>query len=261
MKGPFPYVGGKVKIAKQIIALFPVHRTYVETFSGGAQLLFQKEPSSLEILNDIDGDVIGFFRTCQAHYEELVRYLRFVLVSREWFDRLLAQNPNDLTDIQRAARFFYLQKNAYAGLVRKRRFGYAIQGPTRFNPERIPELIENTHKRLASVQIERLPYQEVFKRYDRPETFFYCDPPYHGLKLYNVNLSEREFLELSKRLRELRGKFILSINDVPPVRRIFSGFYVREIQIAYTAQRTAGKRFRELLIANYPFPKAGEDPT
>lgn len=253
MKGPLAYIGGKNKIAGKIIATFPEHRTFAEVFAGGAQVLFHKEPSTVEVLNDLDRDVVTFFRICQSHYEELVRYLKFVITSRAWFELLQAQDPAFLTDIQRAARFFYLQKNAYAGLVRNRKFGYSVEEPTRFNPERIPELIEGTHSRLAHVQIECSPYEELLKRYDRPTTLFYLDPPYFGRKLYNFNLEENDFVDMAKRLAGLRGKFLLSLNDVPDVRRIFRGFHFREIELAYTAQQTAGKRYPELLIANYRF--------
>lgn len=251
VKGPIAYVGGKNRIANQIIVLFPEHRTYIEVFAGGAQVLFHKEPSAVEVINDLDGEVVAFFRVCQLHHAELVRYLKYVVTSREWFDLFEAQDPKTLTDIQRAARFFYLQKNAYAGLVRNRKFGYSVQEPTRFNPDGIPELIEKTHQRLAHVQIERLPYQDILKRYDRSASLFYLDPPYFGRKLYNFNFSETDFVELSQRLETLKGKFVLSLNDVPEVRRIFRKFHFREIEIAYTAQQVAGKRFRELLIANY----------
>jgi len=259
VKGPLAYIGGKNRIAKQIIETFPQHVTYAEPFAGGAQVLFHKEPSTVEILNDLDSDVVTLFRVCQSHHDELVRYLKFTVTSREWFDRLQAQDPKDLTDIQRAARFFYLQKNAYAGLVRKRKFGYSVTEPSRFNPENLPELIHDTHKRLARVQIEHLPYEQILERYDRPTTVFYLDPPYFGRKLYNFNFAENDFVELAKRLGELHGKFVLSLNDVPEVRRIFSQFHIREIELAYTAQQTAGKRFRELLITNYkPRPVRSE---
>jgi len=251
MKGPLAYIGGKNRIASQIIALFPEHRTYIEVFAGGAQVLFHKQPSSVEIINDLDGDVVTFFRVCQLHHEELVRFLKYLLTSREWFELLQGQDPKTFTDVQRAARFFYLQKNAYAGLVRKRKFGYSVKEPTRFNPESIPELIENTHQRLVHVQIERLPYQDILKRYDRPTSLFYLDPPYFGRKLYNFNFSEQDFAELAERLAKLKGKFVLSLNDVPEVRQIFRAFHIRQIELAYTAQQTAGKRFRELLITNY----------
>src|SRR5437016_3850758 len=110
--GPLAYIGGKKRIAKQIITLFPEHTTYVEAFAGGAQVFFHKQPVRAEVLNDLNGDVVNFFRVCQLHHEEFLRYLNFILVSRRWFALFKAQSPESLTDIQRAARFFYLMKNA-----------------------------------------------------------------------------------------------------------------------------------------------------
>ena len=259
MTGPLAYIGGKNRIAKQIIDIFPKHKTYVETFAGGAQVLFHKEPSPVEVINDLDSDVVTFFRVCQSHYEEFLRYMKFVVVSREWFNALESQDPKLLTDIQRAARFFYLQKNAYAGLVRNRAFGYSVESPSRFNLENLPELIKKTHERLIRVQIENLPYQEVLKRYDRPSTLFYLDPPYFGLKLYNFNFSESDFRELAERLQKIRGKFVLSLNDLPVVRKLFSKFKFRKIDLHYTAQREAGKRYAELLITNFVPPRRKVD--
>ena len=177
MIGPLAYIGGKNRIAGKIIEIFPEHTTYVEAFAGGAQVFFRKEPSAVEVLNDLNGDVVNFFRICQRHHNELVRYVKFILVSRKWFTLFEAENPETLTDIQRAARFFYLQKNAFAGLIRGRRYRCSVVGPPSFNPARIPELIERAHERLARVQIESLPYEQILKRFDRPTSLFYLDPP------------------------------------------------------------------------------------
>src|SRR5271155_2605158 len=141
MAGPLSYIGGKNRLANRVIEIFPKHTTYVEAFAGGAQVFFHKEPSAVEVLNDLDGDVVNFFRICQRHHEELLRYLKFVLVSRKWFTLFESENPDALTDIQRAARFFYLQKNAFGGLIRRRRYHYAVVGPPSFNPGRLPELL------------------------------------------------------------------------------------------------------------------------
>jgi DNA adenine methylase len=251
MKGPLSYIGGKNRIADRIIEIFPKHTTYVEAFAGGAQVLFHKEPSQVEILNDLDGEVVNFFRVCQSHHEELLRYLRFILVSRRTFTQLKATNPEGLTDIQRAARYFYLLKNSFAGLVRNPNYHLSVAQPPSFNVTKLPELIEATHKRLARVQIESLPYQDVLQRYDRPTTLFYLDPPYFGRKLYRFNLSDKDYEELALRLRNLRGMFVLSLNDVPAVRKIFSKFRFQEIDLHYTSQRKAGKRYPELLITNF----------
>lgn len=252
MKGPLSYIGGKSRIADQIIEIFPEHTTYVEAFAGGAQVLFHKAPSQVEVLNDLDGEVVNFFRVCQSHHEELVRCLRFILVSRRKFAQLKSANPEDMTDIQRAARYFYLLKNSFAALVRNPNYHFSVTQPPSFNITKIPELIEAAHKRLARVQIESLPYQEILQRYDRPTTLFYLDPPYFRRKLYRFNFSDSDFEAMEHRLRNLRGRFVLSLNDVPEVRKLFSKFRFQEIALHYTSQRKAGKRYPELLITNFP---------
>jgi DNA adenine methylase len=251
MHGPFSYIGGKRALANKIIAMFPEHRTYVEPFAGGAQVFFRKEPSKVEVLNDLDREIANFYRVCQQHYEELVRYMRFTLVSRAWFELLQVTDPKTLTDIQRAARHLYLSKTCYAGLVRHRNYGIRVNEPPGFNPERLPSLIEETHHRLARVQIECLPYEEVLARYDRPATLFYLDPPYYDIKLYHYNLEPEEFATMAKRLSKLKAKFILSLNDVPEVRALFKEFTIRTVELAYTAQKIAGRRYHEVLITNF----------
>jgi DNA adenine methylase len=251
MYGPFSYIGGKRALAPRIIALFPEHKAYVEPFAGGAQVFFRKQPSKIEVLNDLDREIANFYRICQSHFEELVRYLRFTVVSRAWFDLLNETDPAKLTDIQRAARHFYLAKNCYGGLVKHRNYALRVDAPPGFNPERIPSLIEETHHRLARVQIECLPYEEILARYDKPTSLFYLDPPYYQIKLYRYNLKPEEFDVMGARLAKLRGKFILSLNDVPEIRALFKKFTIRTVELAYTAQKIAGRRYREVLISNF----------
>ncbi|HEY5215044.1 MAG TPA: DNA adenine methylase, partial [Acidobacteriaceae bacterium] len=249
--GPLSYIGGKRALAKRIIAIFPEHTTYVETFAGGAQVFFRKQPSKVEVLNDLDREIVNFYRVCQQHYEELIRYLRFTLVSRAWFELLQATDPATLTDIQRAARQLYLLKNSYAGLVRNPSFRYGTAQPPGFNPERLPEIIEETHQRLARVQIECLPYEKVLAKFDGASTLFYLDPPYYDRKLYKYNLEPDDFRKMAELLKKLRGKFVLSLNDVPEVRAIFKAFQIKGIDLSYTAQKIAGRRYREGLITNF----------
>lgn len=251
MKGPLAYVGGKNRLANKIIRIFPKHTTYVEPFAGGAQVFFRKDPSPVEVLNDLDGEVVNFFRVCQLHHEELIRYLRYCLVSRKLYELLQAQDPKLLTDVQRAGRFLYLQKTSFGGLRVKQNYHYHIVNRPNYNPERIPELIEKAHQRLRRVQIESLPYQNVLARYDRPATLFYLDPPYWARQLYRFNFTEKDFADLQKRLKTMRGKFVLSLNDVPEVRRLFRAFHIRSLKTTYTAQRRAGNRYGELLITNH----------
>jgi DNA adenine methylase len=251
MIGPLSYIGGKNRLANRIISLLPEHITYVEPFAGGAQVLFHKSPSNVEVLNDLDFDVVNFFRVCQWHYEELVRYLRYCLASRRLHELHVKTDPTTLTDIQRAGRFFYLQKNSFGGLVVKQKFHYGVIQHPNYNLERIPEIIEQTHRRLARVQIESLPYQQILEKYDRPTTLFYADPPYWERKLYRHNFTEQDFIELERRLGRIGGKFLLSLDDHPEVRKLFRNWHLLPIELAYTAQRKTGKRYAELLISNF----------
>jgi DNA adenine methylase len=255
MAGLVSYIGGKNRLATPIIAIFPEHTTYVEPFAGGAQVFFRKTPSRVEVLNDLDGELVNLYRCAQQHYQELIRYFRYTLVSREWFDLLKRSEPETLTDIQRAARYLYILRNSFASLVANPVYHRNVIQPPGFNLENLPELLENAHQRLQRVQIESKPYEEIVRRFDRPTTLFYCDPPYWGRKLYRHNFGEADFEKLAVVLRKIRGKFILSLNDVPEVRKLFGNFHIQEVELHYTSQKQAGRRYKEVLITNFK-PKA-----
>jgi DNA adenine methylase len=251
MAGPLSYIGGKNRLAKRLIEIFPEHTTYVEAFAGSAQVFFHKEPSAVEVLNDLDGEIVNFYRVCQRHYEELLRYLRFWVVSRKWFDLLKRSDPETLTDIERAARYLYLLRNCFASLVRNPVYHRNVVQPPSFNLENLPELIENAHKRLLRVQIECEPYEEVMRHFDRPTTLFYLDPPYWGRNLYRHNFGEADFEKLAGQLKQIRGKFVLSLNDVPEVRKLFRDFHIEGVELHYTSQKAAGRRYKEVVITNF----------
>ncbi len=251
MRGPLSYVGGKNRFASTILPLIPEHTTYVEPFAGGAQIFFHKPPSRVEVINDLDGELINFYRVCQSHNEELIRYMRFMLLSREWFTRLHKTPPETLTDIQRAARYFYLQKSAYGGRVDRQNYAIHVVQRPNFSPARLHELLDTTHERLSRVQIERLPYEKVLARYDRSATFFYLDPPYYDIRLYQHNLEHDDFVRMAGYLKEVKGKFLLSLNDRPEVREIFSAFDIMPVTVSYSLNRKAGMHNTELLIKNY----------
>jgi DNA adenine methylase len=255
MVGPLAYLGGKNRVAKKIIALIPEHTCYCEPFSGGAQVFFHKEPSKVELLNDLNEDIFNFLRICQQHHEELVKYLHYCIVSRRWFTLFEKTPPEVLTDVQRAARFFFLQKNCYGGLIVRRNFSASVQDGSNYNPEALPVLLRKAHERLLHVQLECLPYEDILRKYDRPTTFFYLDPPYFNRPYYKFNFTEKDYVDMAERLKGLRGKFLLSLNDVPEIRRIFGKFEIRPLVMTYSSQRKAGRKYQELLIANYKLPK------
>jgi DNA adenine methylase len=251
--GPLPYVGGKRRIANAIVRLIPSHTTYVEPFAGGAQVFFHKPRSQVEILNDQDEEILNFLTVCQQHPAELARQLRWQPASRRLFERHLAQPPALLSDIARAARFLYLQKNCWGGVRAKPTFHFAVTKGSNYRPDTLSEKLKQVAKRLDRVQVEHGSYEAMFDRYDRPSTFFYCDPPYVGLSLYRHNFTEAQFAQLAIRLRQLKGRFLLSINDCPKAREWFGNFSCLPVRLTYTARRTPQK-VQELLFANYPLP-------
>ena len=123
-----PWIGGKRRLARHILPLFPAHTCYVEPFCGAAALFFSKAPAKAEVLNDINGELVNLYRVVQHLLEEFVRQFKWALTSRQIFKWLQAQPPEPLTDIQRAARFFYLQKQAFGGKVAGQRRPDASQG-------------------------------------------------------------------------------------------------------------------------------------
>lgn len=256
MIGPLPYVGGKRRIANRLVSLIPEHTTYVEPFAGGAQVFFQKPRSNVEVLNDLDDDVVNFLRICHRYPQELIAALQWQPASRRLFERHLTQPPDQLTDIDRAARFFYLQHNAWGSHRIRQNFRYAVTKRQNYRPGRIAARLALAATRLRGVQIEHLPYEDVLNRYDRASTFFYCDPPYVGVDLYQHNFSDDQFRDLADRLDRLKGRFLLSINDCTKARLWFGRFHRAKISVLYTALTTP-RRFPELLFANYPLDASG----
>ena len=125
--------GGKRRLAKHILPLFDIpHQCYVEPFAGGAALLFMRTtPAPVEVLNDMHSELVHLYRCVRHHLDELVRQFRWALASREMFEWAKMERPETLTDIQRAARFLYLQKLAFGGKVSSTHFGTSAMQPPR----------------------------------------------------------------------------------------------------------------------------------
>lgn len=247
------YVGGKRNLAKRIVAMIDQvpHATYAEPFVGmGGIFLRRRLRPKGEVINDWSADVYNLYRVLQVHYVAFLDHMKFQITSRAEFERLTQVEPTTLTDIQRAARFLYLQRTAFGGKVRGRGFGVETGRPGAFDISRIGPMLEELHERLAGVIVERLPWSKFLARYDRPDTLFYLDPPYYGCEdFYGVGMFDRsEFIEMASALQSLRGRFILSLNDLPETREIFSGFQIEPVGLSYqvSGQVTEGK---ELIIS------------
>lgn len=248
-----PWLGGKRRLADRLIPLFPAHECYVEVFCGGAALYFLRPfPAPVEVINDINGELVNLYRVVQHHLEEFVRQFKWALSSRQVFRWQQETKPETLTDIQRAARFYFLQQHAFGGKVDGQNFGTATTAPT-INLCRIEENLSAAHLRLAGTNVENLPWQECLQRYDRSHTFFYLDPPYWQTEGYGVPFGWEQYEAMAEAVASLKGKAMISINDHPDIRAVFQGLTFHDLGIKYSVGNAQGKptESRELVITNW----------
>jgi DNA adenine methylase len=253
------YIGGKRRLGEQLarrIEEVP-HELYAEPFVGmGGVFLRRRWAPRCEVINDISRDVATLFRILQRHYPQFMETLKFQIASRREFERLIASNPDTLTDLERAGRFLYLQRLAFGGKVAGRNFGVDLHGSSRFDVTRLAPLLDEIHERLAGVVIECLPWQDFIDRYDTPSTLFYLDPPYFGSETdYGAGVfGPADFDRLALRLAQISGRFLLSVNDVPETRKAFGGFSIEAISTRYTIAGGKWSEVAEILVSG---PGAG----
>ena len=247
-----PYLGGKRALARELTSRISAieHAVYAEPFVGMGGVFFRRPlRPKLEVINDISSDVATLFRILQRHYQSFVDELKWRFSSRAEFERLMAVDPSTLTDLERAARFLYLQRTAFGGKVEGRHFGVDL-GRSRFNMATLGKMLDDVHERLHGVTIERLLWADFIRRYDSAGTLFYLDPPYFGCETgYGPGVFDRgEFAKLSATLAHLKGRFILSINDTSEIREAFGAFEMQPVGLSY---RVSGKATpaRELIIS------------
>jgi len=247
-----PWMGGKRRLADRIFPLMPDHKCYVEPFAGGAALYFLRPvPAEVEVLNDVNGELINLYRVVQHHLEEFVRQFKWALSSRQVFEWQKITRPETLTDIQRAARFYYLQQNAFGARIEGQSFGTATTTPPGLNLLRLEETLSAAHLRLSGTFIEHLTWQECISRYDRDHTLFYMDPPYWQTEGYGVGFGIEQYEEMAEILIRLKGKAIISLNGHPDIRRIFAGYHIETTDIRYTVGGGKGSDAREVLIFSW----------
>lgn len=264
INSPFKWVGGKSRFRKQIISVFPEHTCYVELFAGAAWVLFGKAPSSVEVLNDIDQEVVNFFRVVKYQPEELIRSFEWELVSRAEFERLANMDTTTMSELERAHRFYYILMAGWGGELNYPRFQTSISDGGHGNRligalKYLRERIEPVYNRLQKVVIENMTWEKCFDRYDRVGSFMYIDPPYPENKCnYAHNMRSWEQHEkLAAALRGAKCKWALSLYDNEQVRELYAGCNIIPLQ-AFSGMRVkkegeGNKRMlnQEVLITNY----------
>lgn len=248
------WVGGKKALRDEILARFPRnYKRYIEVFGGAGWVLFHKPPGNdFEVFNDFNGNLVNLYRCVREQPEALRNELRYMLNSRLDFEYMkgMLHSQAVLPDVRRAAYYYALIRYSYAAGTST----FGSQPHAMWN--NFP-LIESAAGRLQKVVIENKDCVKLIRQYDRPESFFYCDPPYYNADQYYEAVSSDGFdhAGLADALLGIKGKFLLSYNDCPEIRALYDrpGIVVEGISLlSNIAQRYEnGKQYPELLISNY----------
>lgn len=242
------WIGGKKLLRKEIIARFPKdYGRYIEVFGGAGWVLFGREPKTgqLEVFNDANGDLVNLFRCVKYHAEAVQQELDWLLSSREIFTDFLADRHR-MTDIQRAARYFYLIKASFG--CEARTFGTASK-PL----EKATGYLTTVKSRLNGVVIENLDFERLIRIYDRSDALFYLDPPYHGTeRYYQATFADADHQRLRDVLQGVKGKWVLSYNDDEYIRDLYKDYRIEGIERNSTLSGDSNSRkYKELIIRNF----------
>lgn len=248
LRAPFGWVGGKSLLAKHIIPLMPLHQRYVEVFGGALSVFYQKEPSKVEIVNDINSNLINLHRIIRTRPQSLSMAINSLFRSRELFYSIKEGKLKPRNNIEAAAFYFYLLATSFGS----KGDNFAMtKGRTHKNIYRDFYVYS---KRLKQALIENLSYERLIKEYDSDETLFYVDPPYVGTENYYKMINGftmKDHENLVGILKSIKGKFMLSYNDCEVVRDLYKGFKFKELAVNYSLNGKARKKGSELLIMNY----------
>jgi DNA adenine methylase len=256
INSPCPWLGGKRLLREKIISRFPADFDgYAEVFGGGLWVLFglPYEKQRFEAVNDLYSDLINFYQVVKTAKHELLLELQYLLISRDLFNQYQDKLKNDttLSNVQRAALFYYILKNSFGAQLRN--FGISKTEPPRMNLNTVEETINTAHQRLSRVLIENLPWEVFIDRYDREKRMLYIDPPYDcaGSKGYVIKFPRSEYVRLKDRLKEIKGYFLLSLNDSDFIRETFKEFWIEPVNTRYSVSKEKRREVTELLISNY----------
>jgi DNA adenine methylase len=249
--------GSKTRLAKRLVELLPEHTTYVEVFGGTAVVLLAKPISPIEVYNDIDGELVNFFTVLRERPDELIARCFFQPYARADFFKYKSEPfPND--PVERAARYMFLANSSFRFHdICSNTFATHLAGETgRSSPakrwtSKVGKLIA-VAVRLRDVIIENRDFEEIINIYDRPEAVFFCDPPYtQGVFSWDFS----EHLRLARCLKNLKGKFLLTIDDSPLSRQLYKDFNLVAVIETPNGMKITGSSqwatYRNLIITNY----------
>ncbi len=237
----------------ELLEIIPEHSRYVEVFGGSAELLFSKPRSKQEVYNDINGYLVNLFIQVRDNLDKLMERLNWLPFSRDIYENWSHDYRNGVAPsdpIENAARFYYVLCSQFAG---KMYAGWAI-GRTSWTQRRLDNLMV-IHERLQGVAVECNGFEKILQTWDNPETFFFLDPPYLGMTGYRqgFGLKQHKLLRLS--LDDIHGKWVLTINDHPTVRKMYREYPMTETETSLAAEKLKHKQTRsglkQLIISNF----------
>ena len=242
--------GGKSRMLKRILPMIPPHVCYCEPFAGGLAVLLAKERSSVEVVNDLNGNLVALYRNLQYHLPALLSELNWMFSSRQNLHDFIAQ-PG-LTELQRAARFLLVNRTSFSGNMHSFAVVKTRVGGAAYDRALTGKLLQIAHKRLDKVVVENIPYERCFSNYDSTDSFFFLDPPYlNAATAAYKGWTEQQMREFRRRVEKLKGKWLVTINDSPLNRELFSDCNLEPVvtQNRLCNSRTHGDvKFGELII-------------
>lgn len=242
----FPWTGGKSKLLSSILPYLPESSKYVEPFAGGLAVLLAKAPAPKEVAGDLNRDMIDFYRIASRHPDALISELAGYFQSRDFFDHV--KNSSELTELGRAARFYYLQRASFGG--KGQHYGRGKEGYHGVDIFRDAVEIRRASARLRRVEFRCQPANDLIREMDSPDTVFFCDPPYIACAdtAYDA-FSIWDMVELRETLRACKGMWLLTCDDSIYTRKVFDGFCVRSNTIKYSlSAKKTGKQTSELMV-------------
>jgi len=254
-----PIIGGKSNVLEAIINRFPPHLTFVEVFGGGGVVTLNKSPSRTDIYNDVNDDLINLMEVVRDNPVMFTHMVEMTPYAKGVFDRFREERKAEITDvdpIRRAFIYFYLLKTSINAKCQSfSQPSKDSRAPRAESWRTVSAAISKVAHRLRGITITKLDFKECIERFDSPNTFFYVDPPYYKVYCYEHNLSIERHEELAYLLKKIKGRFLVSINDDPRVREIYSYATIEEITFLYSCIAEPGREENrhvvELMIRNY----------
>ncbi|GAA4275940.1 DNA adenine methylase [Aquimarina mytili] len=260
-KTPITYYGGKQALTKLILSLIPKHNLYCEPFVGGGAVFFAKEPSAVEVINDLNGNVVNFYQVCKQDFPKLNKLIQATPHSRKLHKEAaeILRRDKEKDKIKRAWAFWVQTNMSFSARIFG---GYAYErqsngiSKTIFNKKQT--FTKEICNRLDLVDIECNDALKVIESRDTPESFFYIDPPYFNSDMgHYKGYSEHDFKELLEVISKIKGKFLLSSypSDILEKYRTKNKWFQHSVEKRIAVTKQTKKKKTEVLTANYDIQK------